>query len=43
MYSFMRNIERERESEAQRQREKKAPRREPDLGLDPGSLGYALG
>ena len=30
---------RERESETTRQREKQAPRREPDMGLDPWSPG----
>ena len=29
----------ERERQRHRQREKQAPRREPNAGLDPGSLG----
>ena len=28
-----------RDTERQRQREKQAPRREPDVGLDPGTPG----
>ena len=37
----MRDVEREREREKQRhrQREKQAPRRDPDVGLDPGTPG----
>ena len=35
-YSFMRDTQRER------QREKQAPRREPGMGLDPGSPGSQL-
>ena len=35
----MRDIERESEKQRHRQREKQAPCREPDMGLDPGSLG----
>ena len=35
MYLFMRDTQRERE----RQREKQAPYREPDVGLDPRTLG----
>ena len=37
----MRDPERERESQRQRhrQREKQAPYKEPDSGLDPGTLG----
>ena len=31
--------ERQRERQRRRQREKQAPRREPDVGLDPGTLG----
>ena len=31
--------ERERERQRHRQREKQAPRREPDVGLDPGTPG----
>ena len=31
--------EKERERQRHRQREKQAPCREPDVGLDPGSLG----
>ena len=40
-YLFMRD--RERERQRHRQREKQAPRREPDVGLDPGSPGSRLG
>ena len=45
MYLFMRDTERERERERQRPRqgEKQAPRREPDVGLDPGPRGHTLG
>ena len=32
-----------RERQRHRQREKQAPCREPDVGLDPGTLGHALG
>ena len=32
------HTERERERQRHRQREKQAPCREPDMGLDPGSL-----
>ena len=47
----MRHTERERERETEteterqrhRQREKQAPRREPDVGLDPGTLGSRPG
>ena len=40
----MRDTEREREREAEtQQREKQAPCREPDVGLDPGSLGLGPG
>ena len=35
----MRDTERERERQRHRQREKQAPRREPNVGLDPGSPG----
>ena len=35
----MRDTEREGEGQRHRQREKQAPCREPDVGLDPGSLG----
>ena len=43
IYLFMRATqEREREAET-RQREKSAPRRAPDVGLDPGSPGSVLG
>ena len=35
--------ERERERQRHRQREKQAPCREPDVGLDPGSLGSGPG
>ena len=38
-YLFMRDIEREREKQRHRQREKQALCREPDVGLDPGTLG----
>ena len=38
IYLFMR----ERERGAKTQREKQAPRREPDMGLDPWSLGSHL-
>ena len=34
----MRDTERQREAETQAE-EKQAPRREPDVGLDPGTLG----
>ena len=37
------DIERERERQRHRQREKQAPRREPDVGLDPGSPGSCPG
>ena len=39
IYLFMIDIERERERQRHRQREKQAPRREPDMGLDPWSPG----
>ena len=41
IYLFIRDIERKRQRHRQRhrQREKQAPCREPDVGLDPGSLG----
>ena len=35
----MRERERERERQRHRQREKKAPRREPDMGLNPRTTG----
>ena len=35
--------ERERERQRQRQREMQAPWREPEVGLDPGSLGSGPG
>ena len=38
----MRNTEKEAETQ-HRQREKQAPRREPDVGLDPGSPGSCSG
>ena len=38
-----RERERQREAETQAQREKQAPCREPDMGLDPGSLGSRPG
>ena len=34
-----RDREKDRERQRHRQREKQAPRREPDAGLDPGTLG----
>ena len=34
-----RDREKDRERQRHRQREKQAPRREPDVGLDPGTLG----
>ena len=45
IYLFMIDIERERERQRhrQRQREKQAPCREPDVGLDPGTLGSCPG
>ena len=36
IYLFM------RDTQTHRQREKQAPRREPDVGLDPGSLNHPL-
>ena len=36
---FRRYTERGREKQRHRQREKQAPCREPDVGLDPGTLG----
>ena len=39
MIDIERERERERERQRHRQREKQAPCREPDLGLDPRSLG----
>ena len=39
IYLFMRDTQRDRKAERHRQREKKAPCREPDVGLDPGSSG----
>ena len=41
IYLFMRDIYRERQTH--RQREKQTPCREPDVGLDPGSLGSGPG
>ena len=38
-YLFIHERHRERERQRHRQREKQAPRREPDVGLDPGTLG----
>ena len=35
----MREREKERERQRHRQREKQAPRREPDVGFDPRTLG----
>ena len=40
-YLFMRNTERERQRH--RQREKQAPRREPDVGLNPRTPGSRPG
>ena len=37
IYLFMRD--RERERQRHRQREKQVPCREPDVGLDPGTVG----
>ena len=39
----MRDTERERERQRHRPREKQAPCGEPDIGLDPGSLGSCPG
>ena len=39
IYLFMTQRERERERGRHRQREKQAPRREPNMGLDPESPG----
>ena len=39
IYLFMRD----RETERERQKEKQAPRREPDVGLDPRSPGSCPG
>ena len=41
IYLFMRDTQGEKQRH--RQREKKALRREPDVGLDPGSWDQALG
>ena len=41
IYLFMRDTQRERQRH--RKREKQAPRRELDVGLDPGSPDQALG
>ena len=38
----MRDTGREKERQRHRQREKQAPRREPDVGLDPGFPGSGL-
>ena len=38
----MRDTEREREGQRHRRREKQAPRKEPDVGLNPGSRDHAL-
>ena len=49
IYLFMRNTKRERESERERekqryrQREKQTPCREPDVGLNPRTLGSCPG
>ena len=39
----MRDTHTERKTDRQRQREKEAPRREPDMGLNPGLQDQALG
>ena len=39
----MRDTERERERKRHRQKEKQAPRGEPDVGLDPRTLGSRPG
>ena len=39
IYLFMRDTEREEERQRHRQREKQAPCREPNVGLDPRTLG----
>ena len=41
-YLFIHERHRERERKRHRQREKQAPRREADVGLDPGSRDHAL-
>ena len=43
MYLFMRDTQRERERQKHRQREKQAPCGEPDVGLDPRTLGSHYG
>ena len=43
IHLFMRDRERERERQRHRQREKQAPCRQPDGGLDPGTLGSRPG
>ena len=39
IYLFIHEKHTEREKQRHRQREEQAPHREPDVGLDPGSLG----
>ena len=43
LFIHERQTERERERQRHRQREKQAPRREPDVGLDPGTPGSCPG
>ena len=40
IYLFMRDIQKERERQRHRQREKQAPCREPNVGLNPRTLGW---
>ena len=42
IYLFMKDRERQRERQRHRQREKQAPRKEPNVGLDPRSQDHAL-
>ena len=42
-YVFIHERHREREKQRHRQEEKQAPCGEPDVGLDPRSLGHTLG
>ena len=39
----MRDKQREKERQRHREREKQSPRREPNVGLDPGTPGSLLG
>ena len=39
---FIHETQREREGQRHRQRKKQAPRREPDVGLNPGSWDHLL-